>query len=196
VSNLNTLPQKEIRGGLAEVIKYGVIKDKKFFEFLEQNVERVFSFDADVLIRVIKRSCEIKGEVVELDEKESNLRKILNFGHTIGHAIENFFNYTISHGEAISMGMVAEGRTAVELGLWQENELNRLISLLRRAGLPVNLPDTLDLKQIIDTMKLDKKARSGRIEMTLPRQIGEMAEVSGSYGIRVTENMISSALLN
>ncbi|HSE84326.1 MAG TPA: 3-dehydroquinate synthase [Thermodesulfobacteriota bacterium] len=196
VSTLRTLPEKEIRGGLAEVIKYGVIKDRKFFEFLEQNMERVFSFDVDVLSHIIKRSCEIKGEVVELDEKESNLRKILNFGHTIGHAIEKFFNYTISHGEAISMGMVAEGKIAAELGLWQENELNRLISLLRKAGLPVNLPDTLDSKQIIDTMKLDKKARGGKIEMTLPRQIGEMAEVGGSYGIRIEEDIISYALPN
>lgn len=196
VNTLRTLPEKEIRGGLAEVIKYGVIKDNILFEFLEQNVEQVFSLNTDVLIHIIKRSCEIKGEVVELDEKESNLRKILNFGHTIGHAIENFFNYTISHGEAISMGMVAEGEIAVELGIWQKDELDRLVSILKKSGLPVNLPDTLDLKQIIDIMKLDKKARGGKIEMALPKKIGEMAEISGSYGIRVEERVIFDVLFD
>jgi 3-dehydroquinate synthase len=190
VNTLKTLPENEIRGGLAEVIKYGVIKDEKFFGFLEKNIKRVFSFNTGALIHIVKRSCEIKGEVVELDEKESNLRKILNFGHTIGHAIENLSGYKISHGEAISMGMVAEGKIAVELGLWQKDELERLISLLKRAGLPVNLPTTLDLKQMMDTMKLDKKARGGKIEMVLPRRIGEMAKINGSYGIKIEEGIM------
>ena len=194
VKTLRTLPEKEIKGGFAEVIKYGVIKDEKFFEFAEENVERVFSFATDALIQIIKRSCEIKGEVVELDERESNLRKILNFGHTIGHAIENLYDYKMSHGEAISLGMVAEGKIAVELGFWKRNELKRLISIFSRTGLPIKPPSTLDLDQMINTMKLDKKARSGKIEMTLPKKIGEMAEINGSYGIKVEEELISRIL--
>lgn len=190
VKTLRTLPKKEIGGGLAEVIKYGVIKDKEFFEFLEENIERVFSFATDTLIHIIKRSCEIKGKVVELDEKESNLRKILNFGHTIGHAIENLYDYKISHGEAISMGMVAEGKIAMKLGLWKRDDIDRLISILSRAGLPTNLPHMPDLDRMIGTMKLDKKARGGKIEMALPRKIGEMAETDGNYGIRVEEELI------
>lgn len=190
VETLRTLPEKEIRGGLAEVIKYGVIKDKGFFEFLEENVECVFSFATDVLTHIIKRSCEIKSRVVELDEKESNLRKILNFGHTIGHAIENLYDYKISHGEAISMGMVTEGKIAVELGFWKRDDIERLISLFSRTGLPTKLPDTLDLDRMVDTMKLDKKARRGKIEMALPRKIGEMAEIDGSYGIKIEEELI------
>jgi 3-dehydroquinate synthase len=194
VKALRTLPEKEIRGGLAEVIKYGVIKDEEFFEFLEKRIECVFSFATDALIHIIKRGCEIKGEVVELDEKESNLRKILNFGHTIGHAIENLFDYKISHGESISIGMVAEGKIAVELGLWKKDELSRLVSLLKQTGLPTDLSDSLDVNRMIDTMKLDKKARSGKIEMVLPRRIGEMAEINGSYGIKVEEELISNIL--
>ncbi len=190
VKTLRTLPKKEIRGGLAEVIKYGVIKDKEFFEFLEENIESVFSFVADILIHIIKRSCEIKGNIVELDEKESNLRKILNFGHTIGHAIENLYDYKIPHGEAISIGMVAEGKIAMELGLWQRDEIERLTSLLSRSGLPTKLPDSIDLDRMVDIMRLDKKARGGKIEMTLPRRIGEMAEIGGNYGIRVEEKLI------
>ncbi len=196
VKTLRTLPEREIRGGLAEVIKYGVIKDERFFEFLEKKVNQVFSFNTDVLIHIVKRSCQIKGEVVELDEKESNLRKILNFGHTIGHAIENISDYKISHGEAISMGMVAEGKIAVELGFWRKEELERLVALIKQVGLPTRIPKPLDLNRMIDTMKLDKKTRQGRIEMTLPMEIGKMAGVDGGYGIKVEERLISHILLS
>jgi 3-dehydroquinate synthase len=171
-----------------------VIRDGKLFEFLEDKIEDVFSFDTEVLIHIIKRGCQIKGEVVELDERESNLRKILNFGHTIGHAIENLSNYTISHGKAISMGMVAEGKIAMEMGLWRRNELDRLSLLLARAGLPTEIPGSLDINLIMERMKLDKKARGGKIEMVLPGKLGEMAVVDGGYGIKVEEGLISSIL--
>ncbi|MGH7884712.1 MAG: 3-dehydroquinate synthase, partial [Thermodesulfobacteriota bacterium] len=105
---LKTLNKKEINEGLAEVIKYGVIMDKNFFSYLEENIEEVHKHDDEVILNIIKTSCMIKAEVVKKDEKESNLRKILNFGHTIGHAIEQLSEYTISHGEAISRGMVLE----------------------------------------------------------------------------------------
>ncbi|MCI0454135.1 MAG: 3-dehydroquinate synthase [Candidatus Dadabacteria bacterium] len=194
VSTLRTLHEKEIREGLAEIIKYSVIKDEKLFEYLEKNIEHVFSFTTKVLIHIIRRCCEIKGEVVELDEKESNLRKILNFGHTIGHAIENASNYTISHGEAISIGMVIEGEIGVELGFWNKLEFKKLLALLKRARLPVKLHKPLDITRIIDTMKLDKKARRGKIEVVLPKKIGEMAQVNGSYGIRIEEELIRRVL--
>jgi len=190
IETLKTLPKKEIREGMAEVIKYGVIKDRTFFEFLESNIDQVFSFTEQTLIHIIKRCCEIKGEVVELDEKESNLRKILNFGHTIGHAIENLSNYKIPHGQAISMGMTAEGKIALEMGLWQKADLERLVYLLKRTGLPTDFPKNMNLNRIIDTMKLDKKARGGEVEMVLPKKLGEMAEVNGSYGIKVDEELI------
>lgn len=194
IQTLRTLSEKEIREGLAEVIKYGVIKDENLFEFLEKNIAQVFSFATNVLTHIIKRSCEIKGEVVELDEKESNLRKVLNFGHTVGHAIENLSDYKISHGQAISMGMVAEGKIALEMGFWEKVELDRLVSLLKKTGLPTEFPDYLDINQLIDTMKLDKKARSGKIEMVLPKKLGEMAEVDGSYGLKIEEGLISHIL--
>ncbi|MGH7802692.1 MAG: 3-dehydroquinate synthase [Thermodesulfobacteriota bacterium] len=194
VNTLRTLHEKEIREGLAEVIKYGVIKDEKLFEYLERNIDHIFSFNADALIHIIKRGCEIKRQVVELDEKESNLRKILNFGHTIGHAIENISDYKISHGEAISMGMVTEVKIALELGFWKVDEYERLVSLFKKTGLPTKLPDSLDLSRMIDTMKLDKKARQGKIEMVLPRKIGEMVEVDGSYGIKIEEGLIRRIL--
>jgi 3-dehydroquinate synthase len=194
VQTLRTLSEKEIREGLAEVIKYGVIKDEMFFEFLEKNITHVFSFASDVLIHIIKRSCEIKAEVVELDEKESNLRKILNFGHTIGHAIENLSDYKIFHGQAISIGMVVEGKIALEMGLWKKVEFDRLVSLLKKAGLHTQFPDYFDMSLIIDTMKLDKKTRRGKIEMVLPKKLGAMAEIDGSYGIKIEEGLLSRIL--
>ncbi len=190
IETLRTLPEKELREGMAEVIKYGVIKDRTFFEFLESGIDQVFSFTKHILTHIIKRCCEIKGEVVELDEKESNLRKTLNFGHTIGHAIENLSDYEISHGQAISMGMVAEGKIALEMGLWQKAELDRLVSLLIKTGLPADFPNYMNVNRIIDTMKLDKKVRGGEIEMVLPKKLGEMTESGGSYGIKVDEELI------
>ena len=126
VNTLLTLNEKEIREGLAEVIKYGVISDDNLFSFLEENMHLIFSYDKQALTHIIKRGCEIKAQVVEKDEKESNLRKILNFGHTIGHAVENLSDYKISHGGAISIGMVAEGKLAVEMGLWNEGDLKKV----------------------------------------------------------------------
>jgi 3-dehydroquinate synthase len=194
VNTLLTLEEKEIREGLAEVIKYGVIKDDDLFLFLERNMESVFSYDKGALTRIIKRGCEIKGEVVEKDERESNLRKILNFGHTIGHAVENLSGYKITHGEAISIGMAAEGKIAVGMGLWKEEELGRLTRLLTRAGLPTSMPEYMNIQDIIDAMKLDKKSRGGKIEMVLPETIGRMAEIGGSYGLKTDESLIRDAV--
>jgi len=194
VNTLLTLNDKEIREGLAEVIKYGVISDDKLFSFLEENMHLIFSYDKKALTHIIKRGCEIKAEVVGKDEKESNLRKILNFGHTIGHAVENLSQYKISHGEAISIGMVAEGKLAVEMGLWKEGELNQLVSLIKKAGLPTQIPDYMNVGDIIVAMKLDKKSRSGHIEMVLPKRIGEMASVDESYGIKIEESLIQKVI--
>lgn len=194
VNTLLTLHEKEIREGLAEVIKYGVIRDDKLFSYLEENMDRIFSYDKEALTHIIKRGCEIKGKVVELDERESNLRKILNFGHTVGHAVENLSEYKITHGEAISIGMAAEGKLAVRMGLWKEGELKRLTALISKAGLPTRMPDYMKVQDITDTMKLDKKSRGGKIEMVLPRTMGEMAEIDGSYGIKIEDTLIADAI--
>ncbi|MEQ9618538.1 MAG: 3-dehydroquinate synthase [Deltaproteobacteria bacterium] len=190
LDTLLTLPEKEIREGLAEVIKYGVIEDRDLFVFLESDMDRVFSYDKEALGRIIRRSCEIKAVVVERDERESNLRKILNFGHTIGHAIENLSHYAISHGEAISIGMVAEGKLAVNMGLWGEGDLRRLAAVIRKAGLPAELPEGMEIGRIINTMRLDKKSRGGHIEMALPGGLGRMAQIEGNYGIRIEDSAI------
>ncbi len=190
---LKTLGPKQLAEGLAEIIKYGVIESEELFQYLEANIEKIYGFDDAALLEVIETSCRIKAEVVEKDEKEQNLRKILNFGHTVGHAIEQLSDYTVSHGEAISAGMAIEGRIALGKTGWSKGEQERLTRLLKRAGLSTEPPRGMDVGKIIDVMKIDKKARKGKIEMSLPERIGKMKEQGGNYGIKVGEEAITSA---
>ena len=191
---LKTLGRREIREGLAEIIKYGAIKSPELFRYLEENVEKVHMLDDRVLLDVIEASCEIKARVVELDEKERSLRKILNFGHTAGHALEQLSGYALSHGEAISIGMAVEGEIALGETSWSGRDQDRLVELMRRAELPTDCPPGIDPRKITDVMKIDKKARGGEIEMALPSRVGKMEERNGNYGIRVGEEKIASVL--
>ena len=190
---LKTLGPRQLSEGLAEIIKYGVIRSEGLFRYLEENIEKIHGFDDAALLEVIEAGCRIKAEVVGKDEKEQNLRKILNFGHTVGHAIELLSDYTVSHGEAISVGMIIEGKIALGKTGWSGEQQQRLTRLLKRAGLPTEPPRGVDAGRIIDVMKIDKKSRKGRIEMSLPQGIGEMKEQGGNYGIKVGEQTITSA---
>lgn len=165
---LKTLTQNQIHNGLAEIIKYGVIKDKNLFTFIEQNLDKIFALNKAVLKRIITRSIEIKTEVVERDEKESKLRMILNYGHTYGHAIEKMSGYRLLHGYTISIGMVIANTIAVEKKLLKPAAAERIKNLLKKAGLPVTttkVPNTKDL--------LSDKKRVGKIlNLVLPTSIG------------------------
>ena len=162
ISTLKTLPAGEFINGLAEVIKYGVIRDKDFFAFLEENLDRIKSLNEDVLEEVVYRSSKIKAEVVEKDEKDLGLRNILNYGHTIGHAIESVSDFKLEHGKAVALGMLAAARISNRLGQLDKNEVVRLKDLLRRAGLPIKVP-ALDINQIVQAIKHDKKIQGGKI---------------------------------
>ncbi len=190
VDTLTTLGPEEIREGLAEVIKYGIIADYELFELIEKRSDDIFSYDIDLLSLIVEKCCRIKGEVVENDEKESNLRKILNFGHTIGHAIENHSNYTLTHGNSISIGMVLEGRIAVNLGIWSEDDLERVRSVFIAAGLPVEIPFDIKPEKLISSMKIDKKSRGGVIEMCLPEAIGKIYKIDGKYSLKIDDKII------
>lgn len=190
VDTLKTLGPEEIREGLAEVIKYGIIADYDLFELIEERCDDIFALDIDLLSTIIEKCCRIKGEVVENDEKESNLRKILNYGHTIGHAIENHSNYTLTHGNSISIGMMLEGRIAVNLGIWNEEGLERIKSVFLKAGLPVEIPFDADTEKLISSMKIDKKSRGGVIEMCLPEAIGKIYRIDGKYSLKIDDTAI------
>ena len=194
INTLKTLQKKEISEGLAEIIKYGVIKDENLFSYLELNMNKLYLFDEDALVYIVKTSCDIKAGVVENDEKESNLRKILNFGHTIGHAVEQLSDYKFSHGRSISIGMVMEGKIALELTNWSESDQSKLINLLKRANLPTQLPNWMDVDKIIEIMKLDKKARKGTIEMALPSGVGEMGQENSNFGMKISDKVIKTIL--
>lgn len=174
--HLASLPARELRCGLAEVVKYGVILDAPFFASLEDAAPAIGSGEAGAIRRVIARSCELKAGVVSRDEREeTGLRAVLNFGHTVGHAVEAVAGYGggFRHGEAVAVGMVAESRLAERLGWSGPEATGRLVALLRRFGLPVEAPG-LDPEALMAAMGRDKKNRGGRIRFVLPRAIGRV----------------------
>lgn len=175
VDSLKTLPQREMQAGLAEVIKHGVIMDEEFFDYVEYNIRKIYGFDPDVLQYMAKTNCTIKGNVVEQDEKEKGLRAILNFGHTYGHAIESAFDFTLLHGECVSVGMVGAFKLARALGMTEEAAVNRLEKTLEKAGLPTRLPG-MDTGKVFENLFHDKKMKHNKLVFILPRRIGEVLE--------------------
>ncbi len=169
---LSTLPLSHLRNGLAEVVKYGCIWDADFFEFLEERVEGVLGYEPEVLERIIVRSCEIKAEVVSADERESGLRRVLNFGHTVGHALEAATGYGILHGEAVSVGMVAAARLSEVLGVSKERVSERIERLLERIGLPTRLPPSISEDDLLSFLFSDKKVWRGVLTVVLLERIG------------------------
>ncbi len=175
---LKTLPERDLRSGLAEVIKYGVILDAPFFTWLEKNLDDVVSLQANATTEAIRRSCELKAQVTSADEREGGPRAVLNFGHTAGHALETTSGYKgLLHGEAVSLGMLAACRVAELLGMIPAREVTEpLRRMLSRAGLPVTLRG-VNVAKILDPIRRDKKARDGKIMMVLPVRIGEVKAV-------------------
>lgn len=171
---LESLPAGELLNGLAEVIKYGVIRDGRFFEFLESRRTAILALDQPVLAGMIRRCCEIKAEVVAADEREADLRRILNYGHTIGHAVEAASGYRLPHGLAVSIGMVAVNRLAVVQGLLAAADSARITALLEAYGLPVRIPAGYAIRTIKGYLKSDKKGVGGRIFYVLPEGIGRV----------------------
>ena len=182
LDTLRTLPLRELRAGLAEVIKYGIIYDESFFKRLERDLSRLLKRDPAILAAVIARCCQIKAEVVGQDETEKGLRAILNFGHTIGHALEAISNYgQYLHGEAIAIGQVAAARISARLLSLSEKEVDRIQQVFQRAGLPTQVRLSSSQKtRLLSAMKLDKKVRGGEITFVLAKRIGQV-----EYGRRV-----------
>ncbi|GAB5444544.1 MAG: 3-dehydroquinate synthase [Fuerstiella sp.] len=180
---LKTLPDREYRAGLAEVIKYGVILDAQFFGWLEDNVAGLNNRDADVLAHVVARSCELKAHVVREDEFETTgLRAILNYGHTYAHAFEALAGYgELLHGEAVSIGMVCGSRLAKQLGRIGDPEVRRQMDLLQAVQLPTEVPDNLRTRSddILNCMQLDKKTVAGDLKFVLPDRIGHVETIGG-----------------
>jgi 3-dehydroquinate synthase len=191
LETLKTLPEKEFKAGLSEVIKYGVIEDPQLFEFLERQFKNILAHDSKALEHIIATSCAIKAQVVEKDELESHYRMVLNYGHTIGHAIEALTGYsTYAHGEAVAIGMVYAARLSEVTGRCSRDVTRRITSLIENFGLPTKLP-SLSADDLIQAMYLDKKTAHKKIRFILVQDIGTIEIVD-----QVAEPHIQEALKN
>ncbi|MEO8316064.1 MAG: 3-dehydroquinate synthase [Pseudomonadota bacterium] len=179
-TTLRTLPLRELRAGLAEVVKYGLIFDINFLDWIEKNVDALLKLDPVALAHAVHRSCELKAEVVRRDERESGDRALLNLGHTFGHAIETVTGYTEwLHGEAVATGMVIAADMSAKLGLLPPADVQRIRNLLQRIGLPVEAP-RFGAQRALDCMRVDKKVKSGRIRLVLLEKLG-VARFTADY---------------
>jgi 3-dehydroquinate synthase len=174
---INTLPPREFRTAMAEVIKYGVIWDAELFSKLEAHphLNQRKSLSSEFLLEILQRSCQAKVDVVSQDEKEAGLRAILNYGHTIGHAIESLTNYRVfTHGEGVGLGMLAIGQIALDMGLWDKDCAARQYQLIQKVGLPTQLPETFPNEAVLDLLLSDKKVKSGKVRFIMPQSIGKV----------------------
>jgi 3-dehydroquinate synthase len=173
-SALETLPEREFRNGLAEVIKSAALRDEGFFRYLETAIEQIMGRDQRALEHMVAATAGIKSSVVEEDEKDTGLRNILNYGHTIGHGVESASSFSLCHGECVAIGMVAAGHIAIAMGMVSPVEVERLRALLLRAGLTVAVPESVDRDTVLAAMTRDKKILKKRLRFILPTRIGEV----------------------
>lgn len=195
-----TLPKIHLSNGLAETIKHACIADIDFFEYLEANVDKILDSiglkqHPDICEHIAQKNCEIKYRIVMQDEKETNLRQILNLGHTIGRAIETLSNYSLLHGEAISIGLALQAQIGEKLGYMTHEEVQRVINLLNKANLPTQLPQSLSTTEIVQKLYTDKKVRGGQIRFVFENGIGKMKrQADGNYSVMLEESVIQNLI--
>jgi 3-dehydroquinate synthase len=196
---LATLPSNHFRAGLAEAVKHGVIADAAYLERTVTDAPSLLDTAAqrgDALESLIARSIEIKAEIVRRDEREQGLRQVLNFGHTIGHAIEAASGYSLLHGECVAIGMVYEAAMAEKIGVASSGTARDVRRAVERIGLPAALPAKFAADHLLAVMRSDKKVRSGKMRFALPREIGAMATGDGSWSVPVEESAIRGILVS
>jgi 3-dehydroquinate synthase len=194
ISTLKTLPKRELASGVVEMIKHGLIADVKLFECLESNFNQLLALEYPVVEQAIFESCRIKKEIVEQDEKESGKRHLLNFGHTIGHALESLTHYAISHGEAVAIGILTESYLSLLLGKLDQKSLGRIKNVLVAYGLPLQLPSKFPVKTLFEAMVLDKKSMKGKPRFVILNAIGSSLSYDSHYCTHVEESLITQAL--
>lgn len=195
ISTWKTLPKEQLSSGLAETIKHGCLGDKELFEYLEENIEKVFECDAQVCEFISQHNCEVKYKVVMQDERESGLREVLNLGHTVGRAIETVSDYRLLHGQAVAIGLCAQARLGERLGFISDENVRRVESLCQRAKLPTKIPDYIDREKLLDKLYTDKKVRDGKLRFVFQKQIGEMMCFGeNEYGKEISREQIADVL--
>jgi 3-dehydroquinate synthase len=191
-----TLNDFEYLNGIAESIKHGIIADQTLFDYLASNKNLVLGRKIDTIGYLAMSNCQIKASVVEKDPYEKGIRRILNYGHTIGHAVEHLSKYKLSHGQAVSIGMATEGYIGFLLGLFKSEELKKQNRLLSSYGLPITVPNSINPEEIIKVMRMDKKSKGNIPRFSLPCMIGRMCEFNGEWAGFIDEDIILSALNN
>ena len=193
---LRTLPREQLRAGTAEIVKHGVIADECYFDDVAASLDALTNPGSDDgrLTSIIARSVEIKADVVRRDEREGGVRKTLNFGHTIGHALEHLSSYTMLHGDAVAIGMVVESALGERIGETEPGTSRRIVAALRAAGLPVTVPEGMTARATLEATRHDKKARAGTVEYALPRRIGAMTGEARGWAVPVPDGDVMAAL--
>ena len=195
LSTLDSLPAPQLAAGMAEAVKHGVIADAEYFGFLERESAAVTDRKEAALERLVARSVEIKAGIVSADEREGGIRAVLNFGHTVGHAVESASGYSLLHGEAVAIGMAYEARLAETLGIAEAGTASRVSAVLTGYRLPVTRPPAASVDQLISRMRNDKKARAGDLRFAVPRTIGAMhGGVASGWTVAVPEGVVREVL--
>jgi 3-dehydroquinate synthase len=194
VATLITLNDRQFKAGLVESVKHALIADRRYFSFLEKNLDAIIQRDLNLLEKIAYFNCRIKGRVVKADPYEQNLRRVLNYGHTIGHAVEAASGYSLLHGEAVAVGIIAAGLIELELGLAKPERIDRVRRILEKLDLPVKLPCNLVENNLIELLKHDKKVLGGRPRFVLLRDIGEVYSRDGQWAVDVEPEVVERIL--
>lgn len=197
IDTWKTLSKRDISCGLSETIKHALIADESFFEYLEENIEKVFTLDNEVCEHIAHENCRIKYEVVMKDERESSLREILNLGHTVGRAVETVSSYELMHGEAVAIGLMAASILSQSLGFVTKEQTERLKKLLDRALLPSQIPQYIDKNELVRKLYTDKKVKDGKLRFVLQKGIGDVVytdSVGAGYAMPISEEQIKAVI--
>ena len=194
VTTLKTLDDRQYRAGLIESVKHAIIADSEYFDFIESNLDSILARKPDILEKMALYNCKIKGGVVEVDPVEKNQRRMLNYGHTVGHAVEAASGFELLHGEAVAIGIVAAGLIELEMGLTQPEKLKRIKEILEKINVPITLPENLDEKTLIELIKHDKKAVGKWPRFVLTSDIGTVCCRDGQYALEITPEVVKKVL--
>lgn len=192
----STLPERQVRSGMAETIKHACLANNDMFKFLEENMDEIMSFQKFACEYIAENNCRIKYDVVMKDERESGLREILNLGHTVGRAIETVSDYQLLHGEAVSIGLVAQAMLSARLGYMSEEQAERVIALYQKAGLPTAIPEYIDREMLVRKLYTDKKVRDGKLRFVIQKGIGDVVEfATGVYAKPIEEELAREIIM-
>jgi 3-dehydroquinate synthase len=194
VNTLLTLDDRNYRAGLVESIKHGLIRDAGYFDFLEKNIDKILNKDLNILEKIACKNCEIKGKVVSQDPEEKNLRRILNYGHTVGHAVESESGFELLHGEAVAVGILAAGQISEQMKLLSGEENKRIKLILKRLGMPDRIPGNISFSGMIKAIARDKKSINKSPRFVLLKKIGEVYCPEGQYAVEIDKALIEETI--